>query len=63
MIKGIQEFIYLLEVDAFWGYLIIVLLILLGIIKCLYPWQPKWKSKKAKDKNGNEVTIYYHIEE
>lgn len=62
MIKGMHEFMYLLGVDEFWGHFIILLLILLGIIKCLYPWQPKWKSKKTKDKDGNEVTIYYHID-
>ena len=63
MLKGIIEFSYLLGVDSFWVVLILALMLLLGIVKCLYPWQPKWKSKKAKDKNGNEVTIYYHIEE
>lgn len=63
MLKGIIEFSYLLGVDLFWVFLIVVLLLLLGIVKCLYPWQPKWKSKKTKDKYGNEITIYYQIEE
>jgi len=63
MLKGIMEFAYLLGVDSFWVFLILVLLLLLGIVKCLYPWQPKWKSKKTKDKSGNLVTIYYQIKE
>ena len=62
MLKGIIEFAYLLEVNPFWIILILILLLLLGIINCLYPWQPKWKAKKTKDKDGNEITIYYHIE-
>lgn len=62
MVKGIKEFMYLLEVDTFWGYLIIILLVLLEIVKCIYPWQPKWKSKRTKDKNG-EVTIYYKLKD
>lgn len=63
MLKGIIEFAYLLGVDSFWIFLILALLLLLGIVKCLYPWQPKGKSKKTKDKFGNEVTIYYQLEE
>ena len=63
MLKGIMEFAYLLGVDSFWVFLILVLLLLLGIVKCLYPWQPKWKSKKTKDKSGNFVTIHYQIKE
>lgn len=63
MLKGIIEFSYLLGVDSFWVVLILALMLLLGIVKCLYPWQPKWKSKKTKDKNGNEVTTYSKIED
>lgn len=63
MLRGIIEFSYLLGVDLFWVILILALLLLLGIVKCLYPWQPKWKSKKTKDKYGNEVIIYYQIKE
>ncbi|MCI8700099.1 MAG: hypothetical protein HFJ47_01995 [Clostridia bacterium] len=63
MIKGITQISYLLEVDTFWIFLILVLLLLLGIVKCLFPWQPKWKSQKTKDKTGNEVTIHYQIKE
>lgn len=62
MIKGIIELSYLLDVDPFWIFLILGLLLLLGIVKSLYPWEPKWKAKKTKDKLGNEVTIYYKIE-
>lgn len=61
MLKGIIEFSYLIGVDPFWMFLLIGLLLLLGIIKCLYPWQPKWKTKTTKDKDGNEVTTYYKI--
>jgi hypothetical protein len=63
MLKGIIEFSYLLGVDPFWMFLLIGLILLLEIVKCLYPWQPKWKSKTTKDENGNEVTTYYRIEE
>ncbi len=63
MLKGIMEFAYLLGVDSFWVLLILALLLLLGIVKCLYLWQPKWKSKKTKDESGNEVTVYYQIKE
>ena len=28
----------------------------------MYPYKPEWKSKKTKDKNGNEVTTYYRID-
>lgn len=63
MVKGIKEFMYLLGADSFWGYLIISLLILLEITKCLYPWQPKWKSEKTKDKEGKEVTTYYRLKD
>lgn len=61
MLKGIREISYLLETDLFWIFLVIALLMLLGIIKCLYPWQPKWKSKKTIDKDGNEIITYYQI--
>lgn len=61
MIKGVTEIAYLLGVDTFWIFLVLALLLLLGIIECLFPWQPKLKSKKTKDNNGNEVTIYYQI--
>lgn len=63
MLKGIIEFSYLIGVEPFWVILLIALMLLLGIVKCLYPWQPKWKSKTTKDKNGNEVTTFYKIED
>ncbi len=62
MFKGINYFMYLLEVDPFWFYLLIVLLLLTGFVKCLYPWQLKWKSTKTKDKNGDEITTHYHLD-
>lgn len=61
MLKGITKVAYLLGVDLFWIFIVLGLLLILGIVKCLYPWQPKWKSKKTKDENGNEITIYYKI--
>ncbi len=61
MLKGIVEFSYLLGVNPFWTFLILILLLLLSIVKCIYPWEPRWKSKKTKDKNGNKVTIYSKI--
>lgn len=61
MLKGIVRFAYLLGVNSFWVFLILGLLLLLGIVKCLYPWQPKWKSKKTKDKSGNQIIIHYQM--
>lgn len=61
MLKGIVGFAYLLGVNSFWVFLILGLLLLLGIVKCLYPWQPKWKSKKTKDKSGNQIIIHYQM--
>lgn len=63
MLRGLMEFSYLLGVDSFWVFLILGLLLLLGIVKAMYPWQPKWKSKITKDKDGNEITTYYQIKE
>lgn len=62
MLERIREISYLLGVDPLWVWLIIGLLILLGIVKCMYPWKPRWKSKKTKDKDGNEVTTYYRLD-
>ena len=61
MLKGIVNISNLLGADLFWVLLVIALLLLLGIVRCLYPWQPKGKSKKTIDKNGNEVVVYYQI--
>ncbi len=63
MLKSIEYFSYLLGVEPFWMILIIALLILLGIIKSIYPWMPKWKSKEMIDKDGIKVTKYYHLDE
>lgn len=63
MLKGIECFSYLLGVDPFWVKLIIALLLILGIVKSLYPWQPKWKSVQTKEKDGSVVTKYYHLDE
>lgn len=62
MLETIREISGLLEVDPFWIWLVIALLILLGVVKCMYPWKPVWKSKKTKDKDGNEVTVHYHLD-
>lgn len=63
MLKSIEYFSYLLGINPLWMVLIIVLLVMLGVIKSLYPWQPKWKSKVTKDKDGSIVTKYYHLDE
>ncbi len=63
MLKSIAEFAYLLGVDPIWFYLLIIAVFLLMVVKCIYPWQPKWKSKTFIDKDGNEVTVYYHLDE
>lgn len=62
MLERIRIISNLLDVDPFWIWLLIGLLILLAIVKCLYPWKPEWKSKTTKDKDGNEVTTYYHLD-
>ncbi len=49
------------DLEPFWAYLLVGLLLLLGIIKAFYTRQPEWESKKAKDDNGNEVTIHSRI--
>lgn len=63
MLKGILEFSYLLGADPFLVILVLVLLFLLLVVKCLFPWQPKWRAKKTKDKDGNEIITYYHLDE
>lgn len=63
MLESIEYFSYLLGVEPFWLILIIALLILLGVIKSLYPWMPKWKSKETIEKDGSKVTKYYHLDE
>ncbi len=63
LLNGINEVSYLLEVDSFWIILILALLLLLGIIKCLYPWQPKWKTEVTEDKSGKKVIKHYYLSE
>ncbi len=62
MLESIMGISNLLDVDPFWIWFLIGLIILLIIVKCLFPWKPVWKSKKTKDKDGNEITIYYHLD-
>lgn len=62
MLKSIEYFSYLLGISPLWMILIIVLLVLLGIVKSIYPWQPKWKAKETIDKDGKIVTKYYYID-
>lgn len=62
MLEKIRNISNLLVVNPFWIYLVIGLILLLFIVKCMYPWKPVWKSKKTKDKDGNEVITYYHLD-
>lgn len=62
MLESIEGISNLLDVDPFWIWLLIGLVILLIIVKCLFPWRPVLKSKKTKDKDGNEITTYYHLD-
>ena len=62
MLERIREISLLLGVEPYWICLIIGLLILLAVVKCMYPWKPVAKSKKTKDKDGNEITIHYHLD-
>lgn len=62
MLERIRGFSYWIGVDPFWVWLLIVLLIVLGVVKCIYPWRPEWKSKTTKDKDGNTITTYYHLD-
>lgn len=63
MLESMEYFSYLLGAEPFWGKLIIVLLLLLGITKSIYPWQPKWKAEETTKEDGNKVTKYYRLEE
>lgn len=62
MLESIRDISALLDVDPFWIWLLLGLIILQVVVKCLFPWEPRWKSKKTKDKDGNEITTYYHID-
>ncbi len=62
MLKCIQYFAYLLGVDPSCISLIIALLLILGIVKCIYPWQPKWKAEEINKEDGSKVTKYYYLD-
>ena len=62
MLERIREISYLLGVDPFWIWLLIGLIFLLMVVKCMYPWKPEWKSKKTKDKDGNDITIHDRLD-
>lgn len=62
MLERIREISHLLGVNPLWIWLTIGLTLLLLVVKCMYPWKPEWKSQKTKDKDGKEVTIYYHLD-
>lgn len=61
MLEKIRDISNFLGVEQYWIWIIIGLIILLVIVKCIYPWNPVAKFKKTKDKDGNEVIIYYHL--
>lgn len=52
---------YALEITRTESSILVVFILMGGIIKGLYPWKKEWKSEKTKDKDGNEVTIYSHL--
>ena len=62
MLKRIDNFSQFLGVEPFWVRLLIALIFLLIAVRCKFPWKPEWKSKQTKDKDGNIVTTYYHLD-
>lgn len=62
MLERIREFSYCLGVDPLWSYALLILIILLIVVRCIYPWRAKWKSVTTKDKDGNTVTKYYRLD-
>ncbi len=62
MLESIWKISDLLDIDPFWILIILGLLFLLFVVKCMFPWKPEFKSKKTKDKDGNDVTIHYHLD-
>lgn len=62
MLERIRKFSYWLGVDPLWSYALLVLIILLIVVRCIYPWRAKWKSVTTKDKDGNTVTKYYRLD-
>lgn len=63
MLTSMEYFSYLLGVEPFWVKLVIVLLMLLGITKSIYPWQPKWKAEETTKEDGSKVTKYYRLDD
>ncbi|MCI8362614.1 MAG: hypothetical protein HFJ41_05775 [Clostridia bacterium] len=63
MLKCIQYFAYLLGVEPSWVSLIIALLLILGIVKCIYPWRPTWKAEETTKEDGSKVTKYYRLDD
>lgn len=62
MLERIREFSYWIGVDPFWSYVLLILIMLLIVVKCIYPWRARVKSVTTKDKDGNTVTKYYHLD-
>lgn len=62
MLERIREFSYWIGVDPLWSYVLLALIILLIVVRCIYPWRAKWKSVTTKDKDGNTVTKYYRLD-
>lgn len=55
MLDGIMKFLYFLGIDPIWPIVLVVALFL----ECLYPWRLEGKTKRTKDKDGNDVIYYY----
>lgn len=62
MLESIKYFSYLLGIDSSWLSIITVLLVILGVVKCIYPWQPKWKAEETTKEDGSKVTKYYYLD-
>lgn len=62
MLERIRDISCFLGVEQFWIWIIIGLIVLLVIVKCMYPWKPIAKYKKTKDKDGNEIVTHYHLD-
>lgn len=52
---------YALETTRVESSILLILILMGGITRCLYPWKREWKSEKTKDENGNEVTIHSRL--
>ena len=62
MLERIREFSYWLGIEPLWGYALLILVLLLIVVRCIYPWRARWKSVTTKDTYGNTVTKYYHLD-